>query len=161
MIDTTSPLAVALPSVLDARHVVSVLLINVEGAIGFAMGWFLVFFLLRALLKQQWLAALVMVLLGASGGLVVLQQPPIAVLFGTIGFALSVFILLRFGVLLVVAQSFVVAVLTNSPMTIDFSAWYASSTMFALTVVLALAAYAFHTAVAGRPLFKTGFLEAD
>jgi hypothetical protein len=27
--------------------------------------------------------------------------------------------------------------------------------------VLALAGYAFHTAVAGRPLFKAGFLDAD
>jgi hypothetical protein len=30
-----------------------------------------------------------------------------------------------------------------------------------LAAVLALTAYAFHTALAGRPLFKAGFLERD
>ena len=41
------------------------------------------------------------------------------------------------------------------------STWYAGSTLFAYAVVLALAGYAFHTAVAGRSLFKAGFLDAD
>jgi hypothetical protein len=43
----------------------------------------------------------------------------------------------------------------------DFSTWYASTTVFVLVAILALTAYAFHTAVAGRPLFKAGFLEPD
>jgi hypothetical protein len=33
--------------------------------------------------------------------------------------------------------------------------------LFPVAIVLALTAYAFHTAVAGRPLFKAGFLESD
>jgi serine/threonine protein kinase len=46
-------------------------------------------------------------------------------------------------------------------LTADFSTWYASTTVFLLVVILALTAYAFHTAMAGRPLFKAGFLEPD
>ena len=48
-----------------------------------------------------------------------------------------------------------------SPLTTAFSAWYANPTIFLVIVVLALTGYAFHTAVAGRPLFKAGFLEPD
>jgi hypothetical protein len=52
--------------------------------------------------------------------------------------------------------------LAQYPLTTDLSAWYASTTIFAVVVVvLAPAAYAFHTAVAGRPLFKAGFLEPN
>jgi hypothetical protein len=47
------------------------------------------------------------------------------------------------------------------PLTTDLSVWYASPTVFVVTIMLAVTAYAFHTAVAGRPLFKTGFLESN
>jgi len=46
-------------------------------------------------------------------------------------------------------------------LTTDLSAWYAGPTMAAFALVLALTAHAFHTAVAGRPLFKGGFLESE
>jgi hypothetical protein len=51
--------------------------------------------------------------------------------------------------------------LRSSPLTTDLSAWYSGSAVFSIAIVLALTAYAFHTAVAGRPLFKAGFLESD
>jgi hypothetical protein len=71
-------------------------------------------------------------------------------------------LLLRLGGLLTaIACGFVGLTLRNLPLTTDFSAWYASATIVAVVVVLALTAYAFHTAVAGRPLFKAGFLDAD
>jgi len=50
--------------------------------------------------------------------------------------------------------------LTDPPVA-DFSAWYASTTVFVLVVALALTGYAFQTAVAGRPLIKAGFLDPD
>jgi len=50
-------------------------------------------------------------------------------------------------------------ILPEFPLTTNFSNWYAGSTLFVLASVLALTVYAFHTAMAGRPLFKEGFLE--
>jgi hypothetical protein len=47
----------------------------------------------------------------------------------------------------------------GSRLTIDLSAWYADGMFFCLVVLAAIVAYAFHTAVAGRPLFKGGLLE--
>jgi hypothetical protein len=56
---------------------------------------------------------------------------------------------------------FVNNVLIDFPLTADFSVWYASSAIFILAIVLALTAYAFHTAVAGQPVFKAGFFDTD
>jgi hypothetical protein len=51
--------------------------------------------------------------------------------------------------------------LLQFPTTMDLSTWYAGTTLFAYAALLALAGYAFQTAVAGRPLFKDWFLGAD
>ena len=88
------------------------------------------------------------------------NHPLIAAGIGTIQFGLAIFILIRFGVLPMIVGIFVSSILPEFPLTTDFSTWYVASTLFALATVLALTAYAFHTAVAGRPLFKEGFLEA-
>lgn len=60
-----------------------------------------------------------------------------------------------------VVSLFVADSVSSSPLTTDLSSWYSGGTVFLVVIVLALTAYAFHTAVAGRPLFKAGFLESD
>jgi hypothetical protein len=72
-----------------------------------------------------------------------------------------VFILTRLGVLALVVAFSVAATLGNFPLTVDLSTWYAGSSLFAIASVLALTAYALYTALAGRPLFKAGFLDSD
>ena len=74
------------------------------------------------------------------------------VLFG------GLFALFSGGHLLLGALS---GILAAYPLTTEFSAWYAASTIFAVAIVLAMTAYSFHTAVAGPWLFKAGFLDDD
>jgi hypothetical protein len=45
-------------------------------------------------------------------------------------------------------------VLRNFPLTTHLSVWYAKDALLALVSVLALAIYAFHTTLAGRPLWR-------
>jgi hypothetical protein len=66
---------------------------------------------------------------------------------------------MRFGLLALIVAFSVAGALGNFPLTADFSTWYAGSSLFAIASVLALAAYALFTALAGRPLFKAGFLD--
>ena len=73
--------------------------------------------------------------------------------------ALLTFMLTRFGVLALIIATSVKEILTRSPLTTDLSTWYAGSTVFPIVCVLALTAYGVYTALAGRPLFKAGFLE--
>jgi hypothetical protein len=125
------------------------------------MGFFLTLFLLRVLLRRQWLAVVAFILLlnvglGLADDHLVIFTSFLAILAG-----LSISALIRFGVLALVISPVATYTLTRFPVTTDFSTWYAGSTIFALAVVLALTAYAFRTAVAGRPLFQAGPLERD
>jgi hypothetical protein len=47
------------------------------------------------------------------------------------------------------------------PLTTDLSARYSGGTVFPVAIVPRGDCLRFHTAVAGRPLFKEGFLESD
>jgi hypothetical protein len=150
--------ALHLSSLLDARHMTAVLAEAWLGAVFGALILLLFLFLFRAILRRGWLAAAALVLLWiASRGA---GSSPGFVFSGIFG-ALTVLILIRFGVLSLMAEFFVLQTLLFFPRTADFSAWYAGSSIFAIASILALSAYALYTALAGRPLFKAGFLEND
>jgi len=156
---TSVSTAVLLNSSLDARRLAGHLVGALAGSILFAQALFFVFFLLRVLFRRQWLAAVVWILLAAGLGAADPNNRALGVLFLATMFGLSLFILIRFGLMPGVVGLFVTSVLNSSPLTMNFSAWYAGAAIAAMAVVLALAAYAFHTALAGRPLFKEDFLE--
>jgi hypothetical protein len=111
--------------------------------------------LLRFLVRQRWLAALVFM---AIVPLIFLPAyvtafPILAVLTG-LAFGLLVYALTRFGLLTAIALIFVDSVLRTFPLTTHLSAWYARGALLAMLSVLALAIYAFHTTLAGRPLWR-------
>jgi hypothetical protein len=145
---------------LDTRGLADGLLTELISAFLFGMLLTFVLMLLRVLLRGQWLAAAAFVLLGASTAFGD-AHPGIMAVVQISFFTLFAATLLRFGGLLpTIVCLFVGNTLGGFPFA-DFSNWYASTTILVLVVILALTAYAFHTAVAGRPLFKTGFLEPD
>jgi serine/threonine-protein kinase len=152
---------IQLLSILDMRHMTSELLDVLGAALIEGMVFTFILMLLRVLFRRQWLAAAgLAVLFGLTG--LGSAHPVLAVLHNMLEMTVFVTLLLRLGGLLTaIACGFVGLTLRNLPLTTDFSAWYASATIVAVVVVLALTAYAFHTAVAGRPLFKAGFLDAD
>ena len=139
--------------VLDARRMVGSSLSLLVGETSLAMATFLWLFLFRVLLRRQWLAVAAFLLLFVVASGLGSDHPVIAVSIGMI-FAGSLMFAIRFGVLSLMAP-LVSNILIGAPLSTDFSTWYAGSAVFALAIVLALTAYAFHTAVAGRPLFKT------
>ena len=145
---------------LKARGLASSLLGWLTGAMLLGMLLTLILMLLRVVLRRPWLAAAAVVLLGASTAMGD-AHPGIMLVFRISFFTLLVVTLFRFGGLLpTIACVFVGETLGDFPIA-DFSAWYASTTVLVLVAILALTAYAFNTAVAGRRLFKAGLLEGD
>lgn len=145
---------------LDMRGLAGGLLIGLITRLSAGMLLTFIFMLLRVLLRLQWLAAAALILLWALLGFGAAHNwigAVPSILFASL-FAAT---LLRFGGLLPTIVCFFVGNELTNFLVSDFSAWYASTTVFLLVVVLALTAYAFHTAVAGRPLLKAGFLEPD
>ena len=66
------------------------------------------------------------------------------------------YVMLRCGLFAYVVGAAVASVLVLFPITADFSAWYAGSAHLRAGVHCGVTGYAFHTALGGRPLFKTG-----
>jgi len=147
-----------LATLLDARHMTMVLVGSTLGAVFGSLLILLFLFVFRAMFRRQWLAVAILIVL-----LVVVLAPMtlIYLFFEVLISALAVFALIRFGVLALLSGIFVLVTLRAFPLTADFSVWYAGSSLFAIGSVLALTAYALYTALAGRPLFKAGFLEND
>jgi hypothetical protein len=118
-----------------------------------------VLFLLRALLRKEWAAAVAFVLfftvLQAAGS----QFDPVIVASGLIFWALGVFLLIRFGLLAWVVQGFFVNLLMGFPLTTQGSAWYAGTSLTAILLMAALAFYGFYTSLGGRPVFGGAVLE--
>jgi hypothetical protein len=153
-----------LHSLLDARYMFLVLDLALIVAIFGSLLFLLFFFLLRTMFRRLWLAAAVFIALFTL------------LFFSSIGFdrvglfdwvsvpiyaALLVFILTRLGVLALIVAFSVSTALNNFPLTADFWTWYSGNALFSMASVLALTLYALYTSLAGRPLFKAGFLDGD
>jgi hypothetical protein len=80
---------------------------------------------------------------------------PFYVLMG----AAYIFVGGRFGLLALVVAQFVFFMCEFYPYTTDPSAWYFGVTVFAASVIVALAAYGFRVSLGGRALFRGGLLE--
>jgi serine/threonine-protein kinase len=125
-----------------------------------SLGLLFFLFLLRALLRKEWAAALVCVLLfttlrppSAS------QYAPVVLVTGLITTGLQVFLLIRFGLLAVMASSVFNFILGGFPLTTQGSAWYAGISLAGILLMAAMAFYGFHTSLGDRPVFGGAVLE--
>jgi serine/threonine-protein kinase len=154
-----------------SRIIGSVMHIPVWGTI---MSTFLFLFVLYVLLRRRSLAIAAMSLVltvgyavGHGGWLLPNAPgdyfaPSVAdvALFAVVQAAIAL-VAVRFGLLTMLAASFVSVLLTGLPIAIDSSVPYASSSRLIVATVVALAAYGWHTALAGRPMFGTVFLREE
>jgi hypothetical protein len=151
-----------LTSLMGARQMAGTTLSVLIVGFALGLGFVLLIFLLRVVLRRQWLMATVFIALSAGLSASSLSGHHLALaLYGALAASAVLAGLLRFGVLPLVVLFFVNEFVFSYPLTTDLSAWYAGCTVFPVAIVLVLTAYAFHTALAGRPLFKAGFLESD
>ena len=119
-----------------------------------AMGLFALLFLLRLLLRRDWLAAVAAVLLLSSAD--VASQGLVPGLFGALAWGAMTFVMIRFGVF-AGAVAFVVIHYFEFPLTLN--AWYSTYVLFPVLVLLLLVLYGFRAALAGRPAFGSLKLE--
>ncbi len=135
------------------RYLVSSFFAHWAGGVTFALGSFLLIFLLRLILRRDWLAGIGFVgLFVLIKGLASYQTwvfPILVLIYGV--FAL---LLLRYGIVPLVVAIFVADFLLLAPITLDFSAWYITTSLLALLAVLAVAVYSFRCTVAGKRLFE-------
>jgi len=117
----------------------------------YAVAIFFLLFLLRTLLRKDWLAALAFMGLFAFIPSAGSEEPLKEAVFWFVIAGSVVFLLLRFGLLAYAMGVFTVQILTEFPITRHVSAWYAPSGVLSIVVIVALAIYGFRTTLEGRP----------
>jgi hypothetical protein len=150
----TPSIQVFLFSLLGVRQALATLVVALADSVISVLIWFVLLLLLRLLLRREWLAAAAFVLLyGILGALLATAAPILSGLSTAAGISILVFVMLRFGLVALFASAFAYEATIMFPITSDFAAWYSGTSLFALLTLAAIAAYACHSALAGRPLF--------
>jgi len=142
----------ALEALRSARHFTNIVLFEVLDGLQLAVAGLFLLLLLRLVLRKTWIAAGVFLALctplvaGASSA-----GPDLV--FGAATAWLFMMITLRVGLLAGIVMLCSERLLTRLPITLNLNAWYLGSSVMVLLLVLAVAAYGFIVALAGRPAF--------
>jgi serine/threonine-protein kinase len=141
----------SLELMLGLRRALGVVLEEAPYAIRNAFLYFFVLFVLRVVLRSEWLAALGFALLfGVLSALTAEARPLWNGIITFLYFGTGAVAILRLGLLAMVTGSFVMALLMDVPAIADASAWYFGNMMLLVAIVLALTGWAAYTATAGR-----------
>ena len=116
-------------------------------------------FLLRALLRKEWAAAVAFVFLSTFIAAAGSGLDPVASVGVLIFGSLAVVVMIRFGLLALVANYMVFSTLQNFPLTTQGSAWYAGISLAGILLMATMAFYGFYTSLAGRPVLGGGVFE--
>jgi hypothetical protein len=121
--------------------------------------FFLTLVLLRVLVRNRWLAAVLFVLIYALPKIVTSDHVFAETLVWVPIEAIAAIAVVRFGLVALGVASFMANLLLNVPYTLDFSNWYAAHCMFIVLLFVALGAWGFYLSLAGKPLWRDELLE--
>ncbi len=124
------------------------------GSIISTLGVFMMFFLCRVIARKFWLACALFVLILVAVSTLSSVHPAIDVPFAVAILVLFTFVMVRYGLVTFAAMAVVNNVLGAYPLTWDLSAFYASSSVFALISIAVVAVIAFRYALGGRAIFR-------
>jgi serine/threonine-protein kinase len=137
---------VILESFLGGPYVIAVLMFALSTAVMITFIPFLGVFLLKLLVKNQYSAAGLFILIVAPLMSFTSRAPLVTTLIAAVGILIFVFALLRFGLLAALASNFTLLLLRLFPLTTDLTSWHLSISAVPLLVLSGLAAYAWRSA---------------
>jgi serine/threonine-protein kinase len=144
---------------LSGIHItVADILINVTIFVTWSLALFFLFFLVRLLLRKQWLAVtvtLALLVIPAVFG----EHPVQGAAENLLVFGIALLLLVRFGLLALVVAFCLNNVLVAYPLTGHLTEWYAQPTILVFTMIVALAIFGFYTSTAGKP--RLGSISLD
>jgi len=139
---------------LGIRSTVAVCFKSIPHGIRETLVFFFLIFLLRVLLRNQWLACAGFMLIFSALSYFQGKHTVVDGLLSLVVYGLVAFIVLRFGLLAMAVYIFVDGLTRSVQPTMHTSAWYMGNSLLLLACVVALAAWGFHTSIAGRRLWK-------
>ncbi len=153
----TTPDLPATSVLLGARGTLTACLLAVPHGIREALFFFFLILILRALVRNQWLAGAVFALLWSATSMG--SNPAVNVPLTAAAFSMMAVVMLRRGLLTTAVGVLVATVVSSAPFTVESQAWYFSSEVFMVGMVVALAVWAFRTSIGGRKLWKAGLMD--
>ena len=144
---------------LGLRSALTVCLVSLPHGIRDTLMFFLLLFLLRAFLRNQWLASLALALLFSAPGVFGSSHPVIDGLETLFAYGLVAVLAWRFGLLALGVFIFANNLVGGMQATLHTGAWYLGNDLFLLAFILGLAVWACHTSMAGQKLWKESLLE--
>ena len=111
--------------------------------------FFSLLFLLRVVLRNQWLGAAAFVTLLTVPLALQTEIAGLGILAGLIIYGLAALVVLRYG-LLALTMGFCVSGLIGPPLSLHTSAWYFGNIAFLFGSAIVIAAWAFYSSVGGR-----------
>lgn len=143
---------------LGIRSTLTVCFTSIPHGIRETLMFFFIIFLLRVVLRNQWLACAGFTLIFATLSYLQSSHPIVNGAVGLLVYSLISFVVLRFGLLAMAVYIFVDGLTSGVQPTMQTSSWYLGNNLFLLAWVLALAAWGFRTSIAGRKLWKQDLL---
>jgi hypothetical protein len=114
------------------------------------LGLFVLVFLLRLVLRRDWLAGGALIVTTTLLSMAGKDLPLYTAAFNIAALLVFVTVLLRFGLVAVTVANFVAATFsTGFPISMEFSRWYGGGTIVVLLAFCAVAVYGFRLSVAG------------
>jgi serine/threonine protein kinase len=135
------------------------MLLNIVFSVFLSLVCFFIFFLIRLVLRKEWVAVLVTILL-PSLPLAFGDHPVLYSTFELVFCSVALMVLIRFGLLALVVALCVGFILHAYPLTAHLLSWFANPTFFVFFLILATAIFGFYTSTAGKQLFGRISLES-
>ena len=155
----TTPVPIWMRSLLGFRYLTAGFLDQVLNSMLVPAAFMFILLLFSIFLRREWAGVLafwiILTALGVLGG----ENPALDFVFGGISTALTIVVLMRFGMLAMFFTQFFVLIFNFFPITTNLSAWYAGGTIFPLVIASALVLYGFRISLAGQKVFRGALVD--
>ena len=118
-----------------------------------ALGYCVLLFLLRLVLRNTWVASAAFVAIITLLTLPASDGSLITTILWVVRLSLLVWIILQYGILPIAVGMVVAGILAFGPLTTDLSAWYVDKGLILVGLVLTMAIWSFRNALGGRKVF--------
>jgi len=139
-----------LDSLLGVRPSAGIILNRLSVGLAAALLFFLLFFVIRVILRKEWLAGIAFVLFFVLSRGFDSTNPVITVASYTIVYSIVVIMLLRCGVLSLVVTIFITDLVPELLFTTNFSAWYGTGSLLIIALLVGLSILAFRFALGSQ-----------
>lgn len=141
-------------SLMGGREALGAWLFHIPSSIISTLFFFLLLLGLKAILRNNWLAAIAFVAIYAVPHSLTSAHVGLDLPIQILAYAIAVVIVFRFGLIPLAVAIFTTNMAGNIPMSSDLSAWYMPTSVLEILSIVAIAGWGFYHSLGGQPLWE-------